>query len=65
MLAQNTGHINNTYNTAFWTLILKGGLEAREAEQKLSVRMTPNAEQPSSLVKRVLTLSNSGYCGVR
>ncbi|KAF2435585.1 tRNAHis guanylyltransferase [Tothia fuscella] len=29
-------HINNTYNTAFWTLILKGGMEAREAEQTLS-----------------------------
>jgi tRNA(His) 5'-end guanylyltransferase len=37
---QTVGHINNTYNTAFWTLILKGGLDAREAEQKLSVRFS-------------------------
>ncbi|XP_022914191.2 probable tRNA(His) guanylyltransferase [Onthophagus taurus] len=28
-------HINNLYNTTFWTLINKGGLTNREAEQKL------------------------------
>jgi len=28
-------HINNLYNTAFWALVLKGGLSNREAEQRL------------------------------
>nr|CAG4641924.1 EOG090X0AR4 [Eurycercus lamellatus] len=28
-------HINNLYNTTFWMLILKGGLNPSEAEQKL------------------------------
>jgi tRNA(His) guanylyltransferase len=29
------GHINNLYNTTFWTLVLKGGLSNTEAESKL------------------------------
>lgn len=29
-------HINNLYNTTFWTLVLKGGMDARAAEQELS-----------------------------
>ncbi|CDR46199.1 CYFA0S22e01178g1_1 [Cyberlindnera fabianii] len=29
-------HINNLYNTVFWTLVLKGGMTTREAEQKLA-----------------------------
>jgi tRNA(His) guanylyltransferase len=28
-------HINNLYNTTFWSLVLKGEMEAREAEEKL------------------------------
>lgn len=28
-------HINNLYNTSFWTLVLKGGMTPRDAEQKL------------------------------
>lgn len=28
-------HINNLYNTTFWTLVLKGGLTTQEAEQRL------------------------------
>lgn len=28
-------HINNLYNTTFWTLILKGGLSPNEAEERL------------------------------
>ncbi|EDQ92256.1 uncharacterized protein MONBRDRAFT_31372 [Monosiga brevicollis MX1] len=28
-------HINNLYNTTFWTLVLKGGLTEYEAEQRL------------------------------
>nr|XP_023015557.1 probable tRNA(His) guanylyltransferase [Leptinotarsa decemlineata] len=28
-------HINNLYNTTFWSLVLKGGLTNNEAEQKL------------------------------
>jgi tRNA(His) 5'-end guanylyltransferase len=30
------GHINNLYNTTFWTLVQQGGMSAQEAEQKLS-----------------------------
>lgn len=30
------GHINNLYNTTFWTLVQQGGMEARDAEQRLS-----------------------------
>ncbi|KAL0264303.1 tRNA-His guanylyltransferase [Diplodia seriata] len=29
-------HINNLYNTTFWTLIQRGGMEAAAAEQRLS-----------------------------
>lgn len=32
---QVDAHINNLYNTTFWALILKGGLDAREAETEL------------------------------
>lgn len=28
-------HINNLYNTTFWTLVLKGGLKERDAEETL------------------------------
>lgn len=28
-------HINNLYNTAFWALVLKGGLSPQDAEQEL------------------------------
>lgn len=30
-------HINNLYNTTFWTLVLKGGLTGAQAEEKLRV----------------------------
>jgi tRNA(His) 5'-end guanylyltransferase len=30
------GHINNLYNTTFWTLVQQGGMDARDAEQRLS-----------------------------
>ncbi|KAL1644034.1 tRNA-His guanylyltransferase [Didymella pomorum] len=29
-------HINNLYNTTFWTLVQKGGMSVQEAEQRLS-----------------------------
>ncbi|KAF2853409.1 Thg1-domain-containing protein [Plenodomus tracheiphilus IPT5] len=29
-------HINNLYNTTFWTLVQKGGMDPRAAEQRLS-----------------------------
>lgn len=31
------GHINNLYNTTFWALIQKGGMDAKEAEKALAV----------------------------
>ncbi len=32
-----SGHINNLYNTTFWTLVQKGGLTTTQAEERLSV----------------------------
>ncbi|KAL1599441.1 tRNA-His guanylyltransferase [Nothophoma quercina] len=29
-------HINNLYNTTFWTLVQQGGMGPQEAEQRLS-----------------------------
>jgi tRNA(His) 5'-end guanylyltransferase len=29
------GHINNLYNTTFWALVQQGGMDPREAEQRL------------------------------
>lgn len=31
------GHINNLYNTTFWALVQKGGMDATQAEEKLKV----------------------------
>jgi Thg1 C terminal domain len=31
------GHINNLYNTTFWTMVLKGGMTNDEAEKELQV----------------------------
>lgn len=31
------GHINNLYNTTFWTLVLHGGMNNQEAEKALAV----------------------------
>lgn len=31
------GHINNLYNTTFWALVQKGGMDVREAEERLKV----------------------------
>lgn len=33
------GHINNLYNTTFWTLVLRGGLSNVEAERELMVSL--------------------------
>lgn len=31
------GHINNLYNTTFWALVQKGGMDVTEAEERLKV----------------------------
>jgi tRNA(His) 5'-end guanylyltransferase len=36
MSDSDTGHINNLYNTTFWALVQQGGMDARDAEQRLS-----------------------------
>lgn len=36
-LAVSAGHINNLYNTVFWTLVIKGGLGERDAMERLKV----------------------------
>lgn len=33
----DTGHINNLYNTTFWALIQNGDMDAKEAEKALAV----------------------------
>jgi tRNA(His) guanylyltransferase len=35
-MLNNVGHINNLYNTTFWTLVQQGSMSPQEAEQKLS-----------------------------
>lgn len=35
----SSGHINNLYNTVFWTLVQKGGLTTAQAEDRLKVIM--------------------------
>lgn len=37
MLLPLSGHINNLYNTVFWTLVKKGGLTTIQAEDRLKV----------------------------
>jgi len=37
LMERDIGHINNLYNTTFWTLIQQGGLTAKEAEKELAV----------------------------
>lgn len=34
------GHINNLYNTTFWSMVLKGGMRNQDAEQELKVKYT-------------------------
>jgi Uncharacterized conserved protein len=34
---RETGHINNLYNTTFWTMIQKGGMTNTDAERELKV----------------------------
>ena len=31
------GHINNLHNTTFWALVQKGGMDVRQAEERLKV----------------------------
>lgn len=31
------GHINNLYNTTFWTMVQKGGMSNTDAERELQV----------------------------
>ena len=31
------GHINNLYNTTFWNLVQKGGMDTTKAEERLKV----------------------------
>jgi hypothetical protein len=34
------GHINNLYNTTFWTMVQQGGMSNTDAEQELKVPRT-------------------------
>lgn len=43
--ADSVGHINNLYNTSFWSLVLKGGLTTSEAEKRLLVGQGSNCSQ--------------------
>ena len=37
ILRYPAGHINNLYNTTFWALVQKGGMDASNAEERLKV----------------------------
>ena len=37
ILRYPAGHINNLYNTTFWALVQKGGMDASNAEERLQV----------------------------
>jgi tRNA(His) guanylyltransferase len=37
------GHINNLYNTAFWALVLQGGMSNQQAEEELKVCSPPKS----------------------
>ncbi|CAJ2500106.1 Uu.00g029590.m01.CDS01 [Anthostomella pinea] len=39
-------HINNLYNTTFWSLIQLGGMEAKDAEKFLAVSAHPSRKSP-------------------
>lgn len=52
-----SGHINNLYNTAFWSLVQLGGLDNKEAERTLAVSMRHS--------QRKLLLTIAGHTGSR
>lgn len=56
------GHINNLYNTAFWALVLKGGLSNVDAEKELSVRFST---VQSFLVLITSDFSQTGHSLIR
>ena len=37
ILRYPAGHINNLYNTTFWALVQKGGMDASNAQERLQV----------------------------
>ena len=37
LLIEGEGHINNLYNTTFWALVQRGGLDTAQAEERLKV----------------------------
>lgn len=39
-----SGHINNLYNTVFWTLVQRGGLTTTQAEDRLKVSAKDNLQ---------------------
>lgn len=39
-LTSCTGHINNLYNTTFWTMVLQGNMSNTDAEKELKVRLS-------------------------
>ncbi|RMZ67403.1 hypothetical protein GMOD_00001320 [Pyrenophora seminiperda CCB06] len=54
-------HINNLYNTTFWALVQQGGLEAREAEQRL--KGTVSSEKNEILFKEFgINYNNESEC---
>ena len=49
------GHINNLYNTTFWALVQKGGLDTAQAEERLKVRLLSVDFARSRLMSRLVT----------
>ncbi|SDA02792.1 BZ3500_MvSof-1268-A1-R1_Chr11-1g03159 [Microbotryum saponariae] len=57
---QVDAHINNLYNTCFWTLVQKGSLTTQEANSELSVSHHPNSPLESNFAQQFF---DSTLCG--
>ena len=61
LLIEGEGHINNLYNTTFWALVQKGGLDTAQAEERLKVIIQIVLLTRLMLMSRLFT----GDCGRR
>ncbi|CAB1337734.1 unnamed protein product [Coregonus sp. 'balchen'] len=64
-------HVNNLYNTVFWTLVQKGGLTTTQAEDRLKLEETvtksvklPNEAEEEVLVTRTRRRVSAHHCDV-
>lgn len=46
-----SGHINNLYNTTFWTMVQRGGMSNTDAEQELKVRRFEERDCTANVIR--------------